>query len=135
MYTLYTFALLALGADHLVIVDGAETVGEHGSLLLLPPSLLYLPWLIYAGPKLLEYVAYKVVQDNDQPLSLLPYFGRHLSAFLVGHLEGPLAPLWPWALLLILPPAVVLILSLRPSSLANRHISYRPTRLPRSWRW
>jgi len=106
MYTLYYFALLAL-AQTIWVLWLARERWRAWFIALAAAVLLYLPWLIYAGPKLLEYVAYKVVQDNDQPLGLLPYFGRHLSAFLVGHLEGPLAPLWPWALLLLVPLIVV----------------------------
>ncbi len=114
MYTLYYFALLAL-AQTIWVMWMARDRWRAWFIALAAAALLYLPWLIYAGPKLLEYVAYKVVQDNDQPLSLLPYFGRHLSAFAVGHLEGSLSPLWPWALLLLLPPAIALVLSLRSS--------------------
>ncbi len=58
-------------------------------------ALLYLPWLLYAGPRLIGYVAAKVVLDADRPLALLDYFGRHLSAFVSGHWEGALAPWWP----------------------------------------
>jgi 4-amino-4-deoxy-L-arabinose transferase-like glycosyltransferase len=76
-------------------------------------ALLYLPWVIYAGPKLVPYVSQKVVQDADRPLGLLVYIGRHLSAFLAGHLEGPLAPYWPAALLLLVPVALGLIWVMR----------------------
>ena len=65
--------------------------------------LLYLPWLLYAVPRLVPYVSQKVVLDADRPLGLGVYLGRHLAAFLVGHLEGWLAPYWPLALLLVLP--------------------------------
>ncbi|MGC8782587.1 MAG: glycosyltransferase family 39 protein, partial [Anaerolineae bacterium] len=66
-------------------------------------ALLYLPWVIYAAPKLTLYVAHKVVADADRPLDLATYIARHLAAFLVGHLEGPLRSWWPAALLLPLP--------------------------------
>ncbi len=68
-------------------------------------ALLYLPWAIYAAPRLVLYVSQKVIQDADRPLDLAPYLARHLSAFLAGHLEGPLAPWWPLALLLLGPLA------------------------------
>ena len=69
-------------------------------------ALLYLPWVIYAAPKLVPYVGQKVVADADRPLGLLVYLGRHLSAFLAGHLEGPLMRWWPVALLLLVPLAI-----------------------------
>jgi 4-amino-4-deoxy-L-arabinose transferase-like glycosyltransferase len=66
-------------------------------------ALLYLPWVIYAAPRLTLYVSQKVVQDADKPLGPLAYAARHLAAYTVGHLEGPLTPWWPLALALLLP--------------------------------
>ena len=66
-------------------------------------ALLYLPWVIYAAPKLAPYISQKIVADADRPLGAFAYLARHLAAFLVGHLEGPLARWWPAALLLLLP--------------------------------
>ena len=76
-------------------------------------ALLYLPWVIYAAPRLTLYVSQKVVQDADRPLGPLAYLGRHLSAYTVGHLEGPLAPWWPLALVLLLPITAGLVAALR----------------------
>jgi uncharacterized membrane protein len=60
--------------------------------------LLFLPWLLFAGPRLAPYISQKIVADSDRPLGLLLYLARHLSAFVVGHLEGPLVPWWPLGL-------------------------------------
>jgi hypothetical protein len=79
-------------------------------------ALLYLPWVIYAGPKLVPYVSQKIVQDADRPLGPLAYLGRHLSAFTVGHLEGPLAPYWPAVLVLLIPVALGLIWAMKPGA-------------------
>ena len=76
-------------------------------------ALLYLPWVVYAGPRLTLYVSQKVVQDADRPLGLIAYFARHLAAFAAGHLEGPLAAWWPLALLLLIPVGVGLVLGWR----------------------
>lgn len=73
-------------------------------------ALLYLPWVLYAAPRLVLYVSQKVVADADRPLGLLAYVARHLAAFIAGHLEGPLAPLWPYALLLLAPLGIGLAL-------------------------
>ena len=69
-------------------------------------ALLYLPWVLYAAPKLAPYISQKIVADADRPLGALAYLARHLAAFLAGHLEGPLAHWWPAALLLLAPVAV-----------------------------
>jgi 4-amino-4-deoxy-L-arabinose transferase-like glycosyltransferase len=97
LYTLYTFALLPLAQGLMLAVMPPRRWWRRRLAPLMAAGLLYLPWLVYAGPRLRSYVAYKVVLDNDTPLGLLPYLGRHLSAFLVGHLEGPAAVGWPWA--------------------------------------
>jgi uncharacterized membrane protein len=78
-------------------------------------GLLYLPWVLYATPRLITYVSQKVVADADRPLAFAPYLARHLSAFLAGHLEGPFAPYGLVVLLLLAPALVGLILTLRAS--------------------
>jgi len=110
LYTLYLFALLPLAQFSWALIARRNRLKAYLSTLV-AAGLLYLPWALYAGPQLLTYVAYKVVKDNDQPLSLFLYLGRHLSAFTVGHLEGLLAALWPWALLLLIPPLAALLFS------------------------
>ncbi|NOX63566.1 MAG: hypothetical protein GXP42_16710, partial [Chloroflexi bacterium] len=117
LYTLYYFALLPL-AQTIWVAAAARSRLRQWLAALLAVLFFYAPWLVYAGPKLLDYVAYKVVQDNDAPLPLLPYLGRHLSAFLVGHLEGWMASLWAWPLLLLIPLAAALILASRSSTFA-----------------
>ena len=62
-------------------------------------ALLFLPWVLYAGPKLVSYVSQKIVADSDKPLGLVEYLARHLSAYTAGHLEGPLTSWWPLGLL------------------------------------
>ncbi len=100
LYTLYLFALIPL-AQMVWLLLAARRRLRAWLAALVAIGALYVPWVLYAGPQLLQYVAYKVVKDNDTPLSLLPYVGHHLSAFLAGHLEGTLQPYWPAALLLL----------------------------------
>ena len=96
MYSQYYATFLPLAQTAYVLVQG------HRSRRLLVPwlaaqaalALLYLPWLLYAGPPLVNYVAQKVVLDADRTLAPLDYFGRHLAAFAGGHFEGTLAPWW-----------------------------------------
>jgi 4-amino-4-deoxy-L-arabinose transferase-like glycosyltransferase len=73
--------------------------------------LLYLPWLWYAGAKLLTYVQFKVSVEQYPPMGLLEYLGRHLAAFDWGHAEGGLGAWW-WAGLL---PLLAVALALAPS--------------------
>lgn len=111
LYTLYMFALLP--AAQLLWVLAARRHRARAFVTTLAVAFVaYLPWALYAGPKLLSYISYKVGKDNDLPLPLPIYFGKHLSAFTVGHLEGPLAAFWPWALLLLIPLAIAAALAI-----------------------
>ena len=95
-------------------------------------ALLYLPWVLYAAPKLAPYISQKIVADADRPLGALAYLARHLAAFLVGHLEGPLARWWPAALLLLAPVAVGwwMLVAGRRSEGAAEHGSRMRARTP-----
>jgi uncharacterized membrane protein len=69
--------------------------------------LLFLPWLWYAGGKLLTYVRFKVSVEEDPTLGPFTYLARHLAAFAWGHAEGFLADWW-WVGLL---PLIALLLA------------------------
>ncbi|HHY56077.1 MAG TPA: hypothetical protein GYA08_11640 [Chloroflexi bacterium] len=100
LYTLYYFVFVP--AAHLL---WAMIVHRHalrrlwsliaGQMLV---ALLYLPWLLYALPRLVGYVGAKVASDQDVALDPLRYLVRHWSAFTGGHLAWPGTTL-PWALL------------------------------------
>lgn len=49
--------------------------------------ILQAPWWAYALPRLLPYIADKVVADKDSPLLPWDYLTRHLLAFTGGHLN------------------------------------------------
>ena len=88
LYTLYYsgFLLIAHLAFALWIFRQNLRTALTALSTQLAAGLLYLPWLLYAGPKLILYVDDKVVADADQPLGLLEYGLRHLLAFTGGHL-------------------------------------------------
>jgi 4-amino-4-deoxy-L-arabinose transferase-like glycosyltransferase len=50
-------------------------------------ALIYLPWLIYAGPRLVNYVENKRDVEGYLPLNFIRFLGDHLVAFSVGHLS------------------------------------------------
>jgi 4-amino-4-deoxy-L-arabinose transferase-like glycosyltransferase len=81
-------------------------------------AVLYLPWLWYAGGKLLSYVRFKIGVEADQSLGVFTYLGRHLAAFTWGHAEGALAGYWWLALLplALLALACVLLFRRQPSA-------------------
>ncbi len=58
-------------------------------------ALAYLPWILYAAPKLIPYIDQKIVADNDRPLNLLSYLGRHVLAFSAGHVPA-MSPALDW---------------------------------------
>ncbi|MGB8648976.1 MAG: glycosyltransferase family 39 protein, partial [Anaerolineae bacterium] len=50
--------------------------------------ILYLPWLVYAGPKLYTYVTAKVGIEQYPRLDPLTFIGQHLVAFSIGHVSS-----------------------------------------------
>lgn len=53
--------------------------------------LLYTPWILFAGSKLIDYVATKLVKEADLSLGFATYMGSHLATFGLGHLPEHLA--------------------------------------------
>lgn len=109
LYTQYYAAFLLLALNLLVIGRAwrsHDRTRRLGKWLAAQAAVvaLYVPWLVYAGAKLVTYVQNKVQADKDLPLGPLTYLGRHLAAFGWGHAEGALAGWW-WLGLL---PIVVL---------------------------
>lgn len=104
LYTQYyaAFLLAGLAAAGFVVLWRLQAGRERMLLWLAAQgiaALLFLPWLVYATPRLIPYISQKIVADSDQPLGLLTYLARHLAAYNAGHLEGPLAGWWPLGLL------------------------------------
>ena len=87
LYTLYYLGFLLLAHA----IWGIWTVRHVRSRLwrvvgaFVAIALLYLPWMLYAGPKLLGYVGDKVTSDQDTPLNLARYVYLHALAFTGGH--------------------------------------------------
>ncbi len=71
-------------------------------------GLLYLPWIIYAGPRLVSYVQQKRVVEGYLPYNLIRFLGDHVVAFSLGHLPTSLQG-YVWA---ALPFALVAALGL-----------------------
>ncbi|HJX39241.1 MAG TPA: glycosyltransferase family 39 protein, partial [Anaerolineae bacterium] len=87
MYTQYYAAFIVLALSVFIILRFGRFGGmlprwaaAHALLL-----VLYLPWLLYAGPKLVSYVESKLVKEGDISRGLWAYFRDHLVAFSVGH--------------------------------------------------
>ena len=129
LYTAYYAAFLLLALNLYVLIrwlrsrtESAQREGRplHGLVAWLAPQpiawlgaqltvlLLFLPWLWYAGGKLLTYVRFKVSVEEDPSLGPFTYLARHLAGFTWGHAEGFLADWW-WVGLL---PLIALLLAL-----------------------
>jgi len=51
-------------------------------------ALLYLPWIVYAGPKLYSYVTAKVAIEKYAPLDPFTFLAQHLVALSIGHVTA-----------------------------------------------
>ncbi|MEJ2557330.1 MAG: glycosyltransferase family 39 protein, partial [Anaerolineae bacterium] len=85
-------------------------------------ALLYLPWVAYAGTKLITYVQGKRAAEEYVPLGFVRFMTSHLVAFSLGHLSNATRIL-AWATLLFLPVA---LLGLIYRGLSNTHHAPRP---------
>ncbi len=99
LYTQYYAAFFLLGLNLAVLLRWSQ---QRRPLRRLVPwagaqlavFFVFLPWLYYAGDKLLMYVNYKVDVEADAPLALFTYLGHHLAAFHWGHVAGVLSDWW-----------------------------------------
>ncbi|MCP5230484.1 MAG: glycosyltransferase family 39 protein [Zoogloeaceae bacterium] len=118
LYTQYYTAFLAVGlALAGLLALWRRGAGRRALLIWLGAQavalVLYLPWLLYAAPRLVPYVSQKIVADSDRPLGLIVYLARHLAAYAAGHLEGPLAGWWPLGVVPLLLAAAGFVLLAR----------------------
>lgn len=94
LYTLYYLAFLILAQTIWLLTTRAVRQRAWKSFLAAWGAicLLFLPWLLYTVPMLVEYVGQKVASDQDTALGFFDYVLRHVRALLVGHV----APASPW---------------------------------------
>ena len=85
--------------------------------------LLYLPWIIFTGTKLVAYVQGKRTAEGYVPLGLLHFLESHLVAFSLGHVSEA-THILAWATLLFLPIALLGLFYHPPST----------QRAPGTWR-
>ena len=95
LYTQYlaAFLLVAQFAVLLYLVFRArrEINARAWTVRWLIVGALFLPWLMYAGPKLYDYVTQKVGIEQYARLDPLTYFAQHTAAFSTGHVSD-----WTW---------------------------------------
>ena len=91
LWTLYYTGFLLLTHQFIALWRYRREPAKLRRFLLAAAAILVLqaPWWFYTVPKLLTYVADKVVADQDRPLGLFAYLWRHLLALSGGHLVPP----------------------------------------------
>lgn len=101
LYTMYYAAFIVLAQLAYALVN--YTTRRRRSLLdtlkpFIVTGLLFLPWLLYTTPKLVDYISNKRAVEGYAPLNLIRFVGDHLVAFSLGHLPPSLQP-YTWAVL------------------------------------
>lgn len=92
LYTMYYAAFIVLFQLLYTLIVYLRSASRHlnrvltlaGPFLLV--GLLYLPWVIYATPRLLDYIDNKRNVEGYAPLGLARFFSDHIIAFSLGHL-------------------------------------------------
>jgi 4-amino-4-deoxy-L-arabinose transferase-like glycosyltransferase len=95
LLTQYYFVFLGVAIGLLVLWElRHKRYGWRGPLMALGTAVLgYMPWLLYALPRLINYVGGKLVVEADTPMTPLEFLPRHLAAWSVGHLSVPMTAL------------------------------------------
>ncbi len=102
LYTLYYAPFLIAAQAIFALVSTGRAAGRPLRRLLRPfvlMGLLYLPWLIYATPRLLAYIDNKRNVEGYTSLGLFQFVADHLVTFSFGHLAPPLEA-YRWLVLL-----------------------------------
>jgi hypothetical protein len=88
-------------------------------------ALLYLPWVAYAGTKLVAYVQGKRTVEGYTPLDLASFVAAHLAAFSMGH-SSEITRSLAWAALLFVPLVLLgLVYRKSPATGGANHSLYR----------
>ena len=99
LYTMYYAAFIIIGQVIFWLYWGWHrrptghliTTLKTPATLLMAVGCLYLPWLLYAGPRLLNYIDNKRAVEGYQALSLAQFLSDHAIAFSLGHLPPGLS--------------------------------------------
>ncbi len=88
LYTQYYAVLLILAHTAAILLLRPKSKIQLGVALgaLFCSLLLYLPWVVYAGGRLLVYIQGKKAIEQYFPLSFHYFLARHLAAFGMGHM-------------------------------------------------
>ncbi|MFQ5611354.1 MAG: glycosyltransferase family 39 protein [Anaerolineae bacterium] len=93
LYTMYYAVFIPiLQAVYLLVRCRRGAARQRLMRSMLIAGGLYLPWVLYAGPRLATYVQGKRLADADAPLLPLAFLYQHLVAFSLGHLPDTLLP-------------------------------------------
>jgi 4-amino-4-deoxy-L-arabinose transferase-like glycosyltransferase len=95
LYTMY-FAAFFLVAHLLHALIFCRRDFSRTVALFVAVGILYLPWAVYAGPRLVDYIGNKREVEGYASLGMVQFLWSHLAAFSMGHLWEQL---WPWIII------------------------------------
>jgi len=86
LYTMYYASFILLAQLLYLLIVYKRLLLKRFSWLFAVIGLLYLPWILYATPRLLDYIQNKRDVENYLPLTSLNFLADHSLAFSLGHL-------------------------------------------------
>jgi len=104
---------------------GVGKLARECVLAALAVALIYLPWVLYATPRLIAYVTRKVEHEGYQALGLFRFFAQYLSTFSIGHLSAQRSWL-AWSGLLFFALAVIGVIGARIRRMESKETPYLP---------
>ena len=132
LYTMYyaVFLLVFQAVYLLTLIPGQKQSGERRDVRLRRVKratramamavLLYLPWVVYAGTRLITYVRGKRVAEGYAPLALFPFVKAHIVTFSLGHLSPAIRSLAWVTLLLVAVAGLALLYRRKTRATASR---------------
>jgi 4-amino-4-deoxy-L-arabinose transferase-like glycosyltransferase len=135
LYTHYYAIFILLFQGLYLLLVHRRAFFRHYFSLFLVSGMLYLPWVIYTGARLINYIENKRNVEGYLPLNPIRFVSDHLVTFSLGHLSAELQPYAGWStLLFVLIAALGVLVMLLWRSSGSQTGVWEPEKTPKEKR-